>query len=181
MNNAIFGPPGSGKTTQAKLLAEKLNLNFLDSGTVLRASFDTEFGNKAKEYMDRGELVPDELQFQIVGDYVAKECDPNKGFVFTGFPRTFEQISFMENMFGGGFDKVFVLVVSKEEFLKRLAKRAILENRSDETPEAIEERLSEYNSKTTPVINYYREKGVVEEINGERSVEEIFEDILARV
>ncbi|OGC50454.1 hypothetical protein A2716_04595 [candidate division WWE3 bacterium RIFCSPHIGHO2_01_FULL_40_23] len=181
MHILVSGPQGSGKSTQAKLIAKKLNLNFLDSGAMLRESSETEMGMKAKEYMDRGEYVPEEIYFQIIKEYVKNRCDANKGFVFTGFPRTVDQIPFMEEELNIKLDKVFNLIVSPDEYMKRIQKRVDLEHRSDEAPEAVLKRLSEHDLKTGPVIEYFKAKGIVEDVDGERSIEEIFLDIMNRL
>lgn len=160
------------------MIAEKYNLNFVDSGSMLRESAETELGKKAKEYTDKGIYVPEELYFQILKKYIDEHTDKSKGYVFTGFPRTLEQIPFMENVLRVKLDKVVELVVSPEEYMKRIQKRIELEHRADETPEAINLRLEQHIKKTGPVLDYFRKQGIVAEVNGEGSIEDIFERII---
>lgn len=177
MNILINGPQGSGKTTQAKLVADKFKLNFIDSGSVLRESASTKEGKEVKEHIDKGELVPDELYFKVIEKYVQEKCDKNKGFILSGIPRTLNQIPFVEIKLSIKIDKVINLVVSKKEFLKRIKKRVVLEGRSDESEEALLKRLSWYEEKVKPVLDYYRKKGKVVDINGEKAIETIFAEI----
>lgn len=181
MNILVNGPQGSGKTTQAKLIAERFNLNFMDSGTVLREVSETSLGKKAKEYSDKGELIPNDLYFEIIREYMTKNYAVSKDFVLTGVPRNVEQIPFVEDVLGIKFDKVVNLVVSEEEFKKRLRKRAEIERRADETDEAIVKRLSLYKEKTEPVLSYYKEKGIVVDVDGEGNIEEIFSEIVKKI
>ena len=177
MNILINGPQGSGKTTQAKLIADKFNLNFIDSGSVLRESISTQEGKEVKEYIDKGELVPNELYFKVIENYVKNNCDNAKGFILSGIPRTLDQIPFVENKLAIKIDKVINLVVSQKEFLSRIKKRVVLEGRSDESDEALLKRLSWYEEKVKPVLDYYRDKIEVVDINGEKDIEVIFTEI----
>ncbi len=181
MNILIHGLRGSGKTTQAKLLAETLNLNQIDTGTMFRESFDTDAGRSAKEYMDKGMYVPEKIVFQMLKEYIDKTCDKSKDFVFTGFPRTLAQIPYMENELSIKIDKVFELKVRINILMERMEKRKTLENRHDETPEAIKMRLTEDEKKAGPVLEYYRDEGIVEEVDGEKTIEEIQEDIMKKI
>ncbi|MBI4091557.1 nucleoside monophosphate kinase [candidate division WWE3 bacterium] len=181
MNILINGPQGSGKTTQARLLAKKLDLNLLDSGSMLRSSADSEDGKRAKEFIDKGIYVPEELYFRILKNYVESTCDSNKGFVFTGFPRTLKQVPLMENSLEIKLDKVFDLKVGSKEYLKRIRRRAQTEKRSDESPKAVKLRLEQHEKKTGPVLDFYRQRGIVVEINGEGPIAKIHQEIMSKL
>lgn len=168
----IFGPPGVGKGTQAKLLAEKLDLRHLSTGDVLRKAVTegTELGKKAKEIMDKGDLVPDEIMIGIVEDELSGEKE--KGFILDGFPRTLEQAKALDKILEDkGFDNTTVISLSADdsEIIRRLMGRG----RSDDTEEAIKNRLDVYNNQTAPVLAYYKEKGIVHDFNGTGDIGEI--------
>lgn len=168
----IFGPPGVGKGTQAKLLAEKLDLRHLSTGDVLRKAVTdgTDLGKKAKEIMDKGDLVPDEIMIGIVKDSLS--VDKEKGFILDGFPRTLEQAKALDKILEEkGFEdtKVISLTADDSEIIRRLMGRG----RSDDTEEAIKNRLDVYNKLTAPVLNHYKEKGNVYDFNGTGNIGEI--------
>ncbi len=173
----IFGPPGVGKGTQAKLLAEKLNLRHLSTGDILRKAVrdETELGKKAKEIMDKGDLVPDEIMIGIVKDALGEEAD--KGFILDGFPRTLEQAKALDKIFEEkSFTEYKVISLSAEdnEIIKRLLKRG----RSDDTEETIKNRLEVYRNSTEPVLNYYSEHNKVIEIIGVGDINNINNNII---
>jgi len=168
----IFGPPGVGKGTQAQLIAKKLNLAHISTGEILRkaAKDGTELGMKAKEIMDRGDLVPDDIMNGIVKDTLQK-IDKN-GFILDGYPRTLKQSIALSTIFEElGFDnvKVINLTADENEIIERLLKRG----RSDDTKETITNRLKVYYDSTAPVKNYYHEKNTVVEMNGMGQIEDI--------
>ncbi|MCB0722550.1 MAG: adenylate kinase [Ignavibacteriae bacterium] len=172
----IFGPPGVGKGTQAKLLAQKLGLRHLSTGDILRkaVSDGTELGLKAKEIMDKGDLVPDEIMIGIVDDALTGE---ETGFILDGFPRTLEQAKALDKIFENkGFDdtKVISLTADESEIIRRMTGRG----RSDDTEEAIKNRLDVYNNSTAPVLNYYNGKGNVLDIHGMGKIEDINSKII---
>jgi len=169
-----MGPQGSGKSTQAKLLAEKLALPHLQTGDLFRkiAVGEDALAKRIKQTLDEGKLVPDKEYNQILGNEIVKP-EYRNGFVIDGSPRTLAQASSLP------FepDKVFYLNVSDEENINRLSKRG----RADDTPELINKRLGLYHEQTEPVLEYYRQKNILQEVDGERSIEAIFEDIKGRV
>jgi adenylate kinase len=170
----VMGPPGSGKSTQAELLAKKLNLPHLQTGQMYRriAKINSDLGKKVKNFLSKGHLVPDEEHNQILKKEVSRP-QYRQGFVLDGSPRTLNQAETLPF----GVDKVFYLKVSDEETTKRLVKRG----REDDEPEVIKERLKVYHQQTEPILAYYREMGVLEEVDGEKPIEPIFEDIVERL
>jgi len=174
MNIIVMGPQGSGKSTQAEMLAEQLGTPHLEAGELLHyiSQEDSDRGREIKEIMASGKLVDDHLMVGIIEERLKKEQYQN-GFVLDGFPRVLPQAEKLR----ARVDKVFYLKVSDQEGIKRLLKR----KRKDDTPEAIRKRLELYHQKTEPVLALYRQKGVLDEVNGERSIEAIHQDILRRV
>jgi len=179
VNFLIFGPPGSGKGTQSVRLAEKFNLIHLSTGDMLRAEITagTELGKKMSLIMSKGELVPDE----VVIEMIAFKIDNSKGsagFLFDGFPRTVAQTISLEKMLndrGMKIDQMMVLDVDHDELVKRLIARAELSGRPDDKdPAIIENRIEVYKEKTEPIINYCREKGIYQPVNGMGSIDDIF-------
>jgi len=179
VNFLIFGPPGSGKGTQSVKLAEKFNLTHLSTGDMLRAEIaaGTELGQKMSSIMSKGELVPDE----VVIEMIAKKIDTTKGssgFLFDGFPRTVAQTIALEKMLNERkmkIDTMLVLEVEHDELVKRLVLRADLSGRPDDKdPAVIENRIDVYKEKTEPIINYCREKGIYQPVNGMGTIDDIF-------
>jgi adenylate kinase len=180
VNFLIFGPPGSGKGTQSVRLAEKFNLIHLSTGDMLRAEIaaGTELGKTMSSIMSKGELVPDE----VVIEMIAVKIDNSRnaaGFLFDGFPRTVSQTVALEKMLnqrGMKIDSMLVLDVDHDELVKRLIGRAELSGRPDDKdPAVIENRISVYRDKTEPIIEYCRERGIYEPVNGMGTIEDIFE------
>ncbi len=172
-----MGPPGAGKGTQAKIICDDLKIPQISTGEILRASIQAgkELGLKAKKYMDAGDLVPDEVVIGIIRERIV-EPDCKNGFLLDGFPRTIEQAKALDEMLkelNRNLDVVLNLSVPEDELLKRLLERAKIEGRSDDNEETIKNRLNNYNQKTFPLIQYYREKGLLKEINGVGSIEQI--------
>jgi adenylate kinase len=186
VNVLIFGPPGSGKGTQSVKLAGKFNLMHLSTGDMLRAEIaaNTEIGQKMSSIMSKGELVPDE----VVIEMIASRIDSARGvagFLFDGFPRTVAQTVALEEMLGGRgmkIDSMLVLDVEHDELVKRLVARADLSGRPDDRdPAVIENRIDVYKSKTEPIIDYCRNKGIYDPVNGMGSIEEIFLRLCGRL
>ncbi len=189
MNIIIIGPSGSGKGTQAELLGQKLNLPTLSVGQVLRDEHraKTVLGEKAYHYWSRGELVPDQLTFAIVKSRLDQY---DRGFILDGLPRRFDQIAFLEEYLrqkGQQIDKVIHLEIDDAEAIKRLLLRAKQDKdktgkaRDDETRSAIKNRLAFYHRQTQPILDYFDKEGKLLNINGQRSIEVIHNDILPRL
>lgn len=174
MNIVILGPQGSGKSTQAGFLSQKLNLPMLDVGSLLRlkAQEQTEAGRKIKALVERGELVDDLLTAALLQEELSDK-KYEAGFVMDGAPRTINQARLLEGIVK--LDKVFYLIVPDEINIERLLKRG----REDDTPEIIKRRLSLYHENTQPALSYYQEKGILAEIDGTKTPGEVFKDILA--
>ncbi|TKK64644.1 adenylate kinase [Ilyomonas limi] len=178
-NIILFGPPGSGKGTQSQNLVEKYSLKHLSTGDLLRSEIAarTPLGMEAKGFMDNGILVPDEVVIGMISS--ALEANPTvKGFLFDGFPRTYAQAEALDKLLAlhkTSIALVLALEVSEEELVKRLLNRGLTSGRADDVNElVIRERIIEYQRKTTVVADYYRESDKVVTINGEGSVETIF-------
>lgn len=178
LNIVIFGPPGAGKGTQAVYLKENFNLVHLSTGDLLRSQIagETELGLQAKAFIDKGELVPDEL---VIGMIKAKltECADANGFIFDGFPRTVEQAKALDVLLNDNQTPVsgmLALEVEKQELIDRLLERGKTSGRSDDTDVSIiENRITVYNEKTAPLIDYYQTQGKYYPVNGIGSIDEI--------
>jgi adenylate kinase len=204
MNIILVGPPGSGKGTQAKILEERHDMKQLSSGDMLRAAVSegNEIGNKAKSFMEAGELVPDDLVVEIVTDQIEKLG--NKGFILDGFPRNGHQAEVLDQMLhkrDRDIDRVLVVEVSDDMLVERVAGRYTCANcgegyhdtfkqptspgvcdkcgsteftrRPDDKPETVRNRLEVYHEQTKPLIDYYKEQGKVRIIDGEQPIEEV--------
>lgn len=184
MKRLIFmGPPGAGKGTQADIIREKFKIPQISTGEILRNAVknSTPLGQEAKKYMDAGDLVPDVVVIGIIKERLA-EKDCAKGFILDGFPRTVEQAEALNKILKElkmDLDAVINLHVPEEELVNRLLKRAEIEGRSDDNRETIQNRLKTYNEKTFPLIDYYKKAGLLKEINGVGSMEEITMEILS--
>ncbi len=209
MNIIMLGPPGAGKGTQAKMMVERLSIPQISTGDMLRAAVKegTELGKKAKEYMDSGKLVPDEVVIGIVKERLAQsDCD--RGFILDGFPRTIPQAEALDKVLGELGKKIEYVInvaVPNEELLSRLTGRRTckkcgamyhvvfnppkkegvcdkcggeLYQRDDDKEDTIRQRLKVYEDQTAPLIKYYRKKGVLYDVDGTGSIPEILQDIL---
>lgn len=177
MKIILIGIQGAGKSTQGNLLRDKLNIPYLSTGHIFRemAKEKTPLGRYIKEIMNAGFLVPDEKTVEIVSEYL-KKSEYKNGYILDGFPRTLEQVE----MFKNGVGKVVYLKVSDKEALWRLSYRNG-EGRKDETLTAIRKRIELFHTLTNPVLDFYREKGILAEVDGERSIEEIHKEILEKI
>lgn len=171
MRILVTGPQGSGKTTQAKLLSDKLNLCFVKAGEMVRekAKGLDEEAKLAKKALETGDLVDNKLIAKLVSQKVSqKECQ--LGYVMDGYPRSVDQLS----EFNPQYDKVVLLNLSDQEATRRLLARS----REDDTPELIKERLFVYHKKTSPVLQHYKDHGKLIEVNGEQPEKKVTDDIL---
>ena len=185
-NLILFGPPGSGKGTQSEKLIAKYGLKHLSTGDLLRyeISHKTPLGLEAKSIMDKGHLVPDEV---VIG-MISSALDANskaKGFLFDGFPRTAAQAEALDKLLEIKHDIINVMLaldVSEEELVKRLLKRGETSGRSDDTNETIiRERITVYHKTTTAVADYYKKFNKVVMVEGEGTVDEIFEGLCREI
>ncbi|MCB2202083.1 adenylate kinase [bacterium] len=182
MNLVFLGPPGSGKGTQAVRVAKQLGITHLSTGDVLREAVKngTELGKKAEGYMQRGELVPDDLIIGLIENKVTGG-ELNDGFILDGFPRTMEQARSLRDMFRKNdiqLDKAILLQVSDDEIIKRIAGRAAAEGRADDTEDVVRNRLDVYNKQTKPIESFYREESILTAIQGEDTMENVFQKVL---
>lgn len=179
-NLILFGPPGSGKGTQSEKLITKYNLKHLSTGDLLRSEIanKTNLGLEAKKFMDAGNLVPDEVVIGMIGDALDNNPDV-EGFLFDGFPRTAVQAETLDKLLllkNTCIDVMLALVVTEEELIKRLVKRGETSGRMDDDNEqVIRARLKEYQKKTAAVADHYRQENKVDFVNGEGSINEIFD------
>jgi adenylate kinase len=181
VNILLLGPQGSGKGTQAKRIADEFGLARVATGEMLRAAIaaETPLGLAVKPIVEGGALVPDDLMIGLIRERL-DEDDTLEGFILDGFPRTIAQAEALDAMLGEigrDLDIVFELQVPDEVSMERLAKRAVEEGRADDTPEAIARRLAEYHEKTEPLVGYYRLRGNLVGVHGERTVDEVFGEI----
>lgn len=180
-NIVIFGAPGCGKGTQSAMLIDRYGFEHISTGNVLRNEIKngTELGATAKSYIDKGNLIPDELMVRILADVYDKAGNVS-GVIFDGFPRTIPQAEALEQMLkerGGKVDIMLELDVPQEELVKRLIERGKVSGRADDNEETIKKRLEIYNTQTKPLIEWYKQKGVYEHIHGVGELDKILEDI----
>ncbi len=173
----FFGPPGSGKGTQASGLAARAGIPQLSTGDMLRraAKEGTPLGLQARSIMDRGDLLPDEIIVGLMKDRIA-EPDCRSGFILDGFPRTVAQAEALETILrasGRRIDAVLNLKVGEKDVTDRMAGRAAAEGRSDDNPETIRERLRVYREKTEPLISWFERRGSLVNVDGLGSVQDV--------
>ena len=187
INIVLFGPPGSGKGTQAQNLIEKFNLKQISTGDLFRYNMKngTELGKLAKSYIDKGELVPDQVTTDMLIDEVKKPTETN-GFIFDGYPRTANQTEALEKIVKEILnDEISVclsLIVNDEILVERLLKRGETSGRTDDSnEEIIRTRIKEYYTKTAEVAELYKQQGKYVEVNGVGGIEEISEKLFAEV
>ncbi len=186
INLVLFGPPGAGKGTQAVSLVEKYNLYHLSTGDVFRYNISqkTELGMLAKSYMDKGDLVPDEVTIKMLKSEVEKQPEA-AGFIFDGFPRTVAQAEALDAFLADKemkIEHVLSLEVPDEELVKRLLNRGKTSGRADDAnQDVVWNRIKEYNSKTAPLKNFYEEQSKLRGINGVGSLNDIFGRLISAI
>lgn len=210
MKIIMLGAPGAGKGTQAKQIAAKYSIPHISTGDIFRANIKngTELGKKAKEYMDQGLLVPDELTCDLVMDRIAQD-DAKNGFVLDGFPRTIPQAEALDaalTKIGQKMDFAIDVDVPDENIINRMSGRRACLNcgatyhivsippkkegicdtcgkelvlRDDDKPETVKKRLDVYHDQTQPLIDYYKKQGILQSVSGTQPMEKVFEDITA--
>ncbi|HEX2360185.1 MAG TPA: adenylate kinase [Solirubrobacterales bacterium] len=208
LNLLLLGPPGSGKGTQSEALQEDFRLPYYATGDILRAAVkeSSELGEKAKEYMDRGDLVPDELMIDLIAERVQRE-ESSDGFILDGFPRTVPQAEALDEKMkelGREITAAVLIDVDDEEVVRRLSGRRTCEKcgrpyhvefsppdkegacdvdggelviRDDDRPEVVRHRLETYHTKTEPLVDYYEQQGLLQRIDGDRPPDEVSESI----
>ncbi|RLV50651.1 adenylate kinase [Nocardioides mangrovicus] len=181
MRLIFMGPPGAGKGTQAKLVADRFSIPAISTGDIFRANVSegTELGREAQRYMDAGEYVPDEVTNRMVRNRIDEE-DAVKGFLLDGYPRTLAQVEELDGMIGftgHQLDAVVVLTVESEELVQRLLKRAQTDGRTDDTEDVIRRRQELYVEQTEPLIEVYRERGILREVDGVGEVDDVTQRI----
>ena len=179
INLILFGPPGSGKGTQAAKLVEKFGLTHISTGDLFRYELgnNTPLGQEARKYMDKGELVPDSVTISMLENKM--NMSPNeKGYILDGFPRTIAQAEALDAILKGRGTKVthlLALDVDDEEIVRRLLERGKTSGRADDAnEEVIRKRIVEYTAKTSPVYDYYDTQGLSQKVRGIGGIEEIF-------
>ncbi|MBT2498675.1 adenylate kinase [Agromyces sp. ISL-38] len=179
----IVGPQGSGKGTQGVLVAEAFGIPSVSTGDVFRANISggTELGQKVKSIVEAGDLVPDELTTELVRDRLSQP-DAALGFLLDGYPRNQGQLDDLDEFLrsrGESLDAVIELIVPRDESVRRLHQRAVEQGRNDDTEEIIANRLAIYERETAPILGVYRDRGIVAEIDGVGSLDEVTARIFA--
>jgi len=177
----IVGPPGAGKGTQAARIAERFGIPTISTGDIFRANIanETELGKRVKQIVDAGDYVPDSLTNELVTDRLS-EADATTGFLLDGYPRTPDQVRYLDTLLeshGHKLDAVLRLVADQEEIVRRLQKRAVEQGRADDSEDAIRHRQEVYQRETAPVLEMFREQGLLIEVDGLGSVDEVSDRI----
>jgi len=181
MRIVLLGAPGSGKGTQAALMVKEFDLQHISSGELLRsaAKAGTELGLKAKSVIDRGELVSDDIMLGLIKERLTQP-DVADGFILDGYPRNIDQARALDELLGGldqPVDEALQIDVDVEMAVKRIAKRAAKEGRSDDTEEIARNRMKIYSVQTAPVVDYYARKGILTRVLGDGTADEVFQRI----
>ncbi|MCI1664215.1 adenylate kinase [Bifidobacterium crudilactis] len=185
MRLLIMGPQGVGKGTQAELLSKHYDIPAISTGDIFRYNLknNTPLGQEAKTFMNQGLLVPDELTNKIVKDRLAME-DAAKGWILDGYPRNAAQVEALDTMLdelGTPLDNAIALTADRSVLMERMTKRAEIEGREDDTPEAIAKRLDVYEHETAPILDIYRTRGNLVEVDGVGEIADISASIIAKL
>ncbi|MDE6355434.1 MAG: adenylate kinase [Prevotella sp.] len=183
-NIVIFGAPGSGKGTQSELIIKKYGLGHISTGDVLRSEIKkgTELGKTAASFIDKGQLIPDELMIDILAGVYDNFGPDHEGVIFDGFPRTIPQADALKEMLAKRGHKIAAMIeldVPEDELMTRLINRGKESGRSDDNEETIRKRLGVYHNQTAPLIDWYKADGTHHHINGHGELDRIFGDIAA--
>lgn len=187
LNLILFGPPGSGKGTQALILTKEYDLKHISTGDLLRAELNaqTPLGIEAKKFMDAGELVPDSVVIGMIANVLVEYSSQVNGFIFDGFPRTVAQAEALDALMDQhqlSIERVLSLHVSEEELTQRILERGKTSGRSDDRDEeTVRRRVQEYENKTAPVASYYESQGKLVNVAGEGAIAEITELLCAAI
>ena len=178
MRFILIGIQGSGKSTQGNLLSKKLGVAYIATGDIFRslAKEESPSGTYIKEMLAGGHLIPDEKTIAILKEYLAKS-EYQKGYILDGFPRTLVQAQ----SFDEPIDNVISIDVPDDEALKRLALRADKEKREDDSEDAVKRRIALFHEKTQPLLDFYKNKGLLVQVDGTKTIEEIHEDIMKNI
>jgi adenylate kinase len=181
VNVLLLGPQGSGKGTQAKRIQAEYGIPHIATGEILRDAIaaGSELGGRVKSIVESGQLVPDDLMIGLIRERLAED-DAEDGFILDGFPRTLAQANALDDMLaeiGRDLSIVFGFQLEDEIGIERMTKRAQIENRKDDTPEAIAERLRLYHEQTEPLIGHYRAQGNLVGIHADRTIDEVFSEV----
>lgn len=185
MRLLIMGPQGVGKGTQAALLAEHYQIPAISTGDIFRYNLknQTDLGKKVQAFIDKGELVPDQLTNSIIKDRLAME-DAQQGWILDGYPRNAAQVEALDQMLAEletPLDKVLALQADRQVLMDRMTKRAEIEGRSDDTPDVIARRLDVYAKETKPLLDIYKDRGLLLEINGVGQIDQISKTIISQL
>ena len=183
MRIVLLGPPGSGKGTQAALLKEQLQIPHISTGALLRnaAKLGTELGLQAKALSDKGELVPDDVMSGLLEERLS-EADVANGFILDGYPRNLAQAKSLDILLARieqPAEEAVLIDIDAEQIVKRIARRAQKEGRTDDNEETVRNRLRVYAEQTEPVADFYEEQGLLTRVLGDGTVQEIFQRILS--
>jgi adenylate kinase len=181
LNVLLLGPQGAGKGTQAKRISAEYAVPHIASGEILRSEMQagTDLGKRVQDVYDRGDLVSDDLMIELIRTRIA-QADTDHGFILDGFPRTTVQAEALDEMFGDigrSFSVVFALQIPDDVAFERLRKRSGIEGRADDTDDGIRRRLENYHRETEPLVEYYRVRGNLVPIHGDRTENEVFAEI----
>jgi adenylate kinase len=178
----LMGAPGAGKGTQAKRLENELDLPHVSTGDLFRYNLknETELGKLAQSYINKGDLVPDNITIAMVRDRLAQN-DCKNGAILDGFPRNPAQADALEQLlteFNGEIGVVPYIYVDQDDLVKRLLKRAEIEGRADDNEETIRARMVVFEKQTQPLLDYYEERGLLRKVNGDQSIDNVAQELL---